>query len=208
MVAGMPIKSFIINCAAVLFACLLLTACNTNNFAGGLGSGVPPQNVGTNIQNPDQTSETALVENLNDPSTGPLGPLPENTTNTQFASLPSGPGIAFLPITGAPQHAVTGLSRSLKNAANSNGINMVPANSGIANYRVKGYFSALDDGSGTLLVYVWDVLDKGGSRLHRISGQQHTNKKSANPWTAVTNDEIDRVAIDTMTRLRSWLASR
>ena len=26
--------------------------------------------------------------------------------------------------------------------------------------------------SGTLLVYVWDVLDTGGKRLHRISGQE------------------------------------
>ncbi|PCI05749.1 MAG: hypothetical protein COB78_03945 [Hyphomicrobiales bacterium] len=186
----------------VLFSCLILAACNTSNFGDGLSGKTPSQEVG-NIQTSSQISENALVEGQSEP---PPGQLASNIQ--QFASLPSGPGITFLPVTGAPQRSVTALSTSLSNAANSNGINLIPSNASGAAYRIKGYFSALDDGKGTLLVYVWDVLDPSGSRLHRISGQQHTNRKSADPWSAVSNNEIDRVASDTMAQLRLWLAKR
>lgn len=204
----MPV--IVLNFGIVLFSCLILAACNTSNFGDGLGSTAPSQNVG-NVQTPPKTSsqtvENALMGIDREP---PPGQLTGN--NQQFASLPSGlpsgPSITFLPVTGAPQRSVAVLSKSLASAAASNRINLIPSNLGGATYRMKGYFSALDDGKGTLLVYVWDVLDENGSRLHRISGQQHTNKKSRDPWSAVSTGEIDRVASDTMARLRLWLASR
>ncbi|MFK5978633.1 MAG: hypothetical protein QM488_07075 [Rhizobiaceae bacterium] len=198
----MPVKRWILNFCTVLFCSLMLAACNTSNFGDGLGGKTPPQEVG-NIQTPSQSSENALVDSQREPPPGEL-----TGDNQQFASLPSGPGISFLPVTGAPQRSVSVLSKSLASAANSNGINLIPSNINGASYRIKGYFSALDDGKGTLLVYVWDVLDESGSRLHRISGQQHTSKKSSDPWSSVSNGEIDRVASDTMARLRLWLASR
>ena len=198
----MPVTRRVLNFSMVVFSCLILAACNTSNFGDGLSGKTPSQEVG-NIQTPSQTSENALVEGQREPPPGQLG-----DNNQQFASLPSGPGITFLPVTGAPPSSVATLSRSLTNAANNNGINLIPSNINGATYRMKGYFSALDDGKGTLLVYVWDVLDERGSRLHRISGQQHTNRKSTDPWMAVSVGEIDRVAGDTMAQLRLWLAKR
>lgn len=204
----MPVKRVVQNFSAILFASLMLAACNTSNFGNGISSNTPSQNVGNADQQQLQTSENALVDgNLREPPPGQLEQSPTGN-NQQLASLPSGPGITFLPVTGAPQRSVTTLSRSLKSAALNYDVNLIPSNASGANYRVKGYFSALDDGSGTLLVYVWDVLDARGSRLHRISGQQRTSSKSSNPWSSVSSTEIDRVAADTMARLRSWLANR
>ncbi|MBL4727638.1 MAG: hypothetical protein JKY83_13435 [Rhizobiaceae bacterium] len=202
----MPVIRRVLNFGTILFSCLMLVACNTSNFGDGLGGKTPSQNIG-NVQNSSHTIENALM------GTEPASPTglsePNLIDNSQkIASLPSGPGITFLPVTGAPQRSVADLSTSLASAANSNGIRLIPSNIEGATYRMKGYFSALDDGKGTLLVYVWDVLDESGSRLHRISGQQHTNKKSSDPWASVSTNEIDRVASDTMARLRLWLASR
>jgi hypothetical protein len=76
-----------------------------------------------------------------------------------------------------------------------------------AQFQVKGYFSALEDGSGTLLVYVWDVLDTNNKRVYRINGQEQSSSKAADPWSAVTPDMLDRVAQTTISQLKSWLSS-
>jgi|GEM_PF-1531508 len=219
MLTGIPVVKLVCRGLVVLMGCIVLSACNTSNFDSGVRSGVPSQNVGSNSLAPQQVvgenqliEETALVESqdnlLNGTSTSNLRTPDIQNANTQIASLPTGPGVSFLPVTGAPQGSVNSLSKSLQNAALNNKINLLTAGSSNAKYRVKGYFSALDDGTGTLLVYVWDVLDASGSRLHRISGQQHTSKKSVNPWAAISNSEIAQVANDTMSRLGSWLAKK
>jgi hypothetical protein len=37
---------------------------------------------------------------------------------------------------------------------------------------LRGYFSAMTEGKDTTVIYVWDVYDPAGTRLHRINGQQ------------------------------------
>jgi hypothetical protein len=77
-----------------------------------------------------------------------------------------------------------------------------------AAYRVQGYFSALSDGSGTLLVYVWDVLDASGKRVHRINGQERSGSTNVDPWQSITDDELRRVADRTTVQLKSWVETR
>ena len=64
---------------------------------------------------------------------------------------------------------------------------------------------ALNDGNGTLLVYVWDVLDNTGKSVHRINGQERSSSNKSNPWEAITEDELSRVADATAIRIKSWV---
>ena len=77
-----------------------------------------------------------------------------------------------------------------------------------AQYQLKGYFSALNDGSGTVLVYVWDVLDRNGVRIHRISGQERGGSSSGDPWAGIDTAMLERVASSTMASLRGWASGR
>jgi len=113
-----------------------------------------------------------------------------------------------LPVSNAPQSAVSSLSSSIRSAATQNQVKIVNSIQDGATYQVKGYFSALEDGAGTLLVYVWDVLDKNNKRVYRISGQERTNKKSADPWAAVNDQMISKVANNSLAQLKSWLSTR
>ncbi len=170
----------------------------TTNAANSQGNPVPAQTIG---------SETALA--AQDPTTPAQAAVAGQTSDTSFqtAALNTENSISFLPVSGAPQGAVTALSRSLRVSAQGSGLSLIPANQPGAKYQVKGYFSALDDGSGTLLVYVWDVLDSTGNRLHRINGQERTTSKSTDPWQAVGANEFNSVAGTTVARLNSWLNS-
>jgi len=123
----------------------------------------------------------------------------------QTAALDTSNALTFLPVEGAPQTAVTSLSKSIRTSAQQYGLTVLPATQTGAKYQVKGYFSALNDGSSTLLVYVWDVLDQSGKRVHRINGQERSGSSSSNPWLAIEDEELSRVADRTTARLKSWV---
>ena len=191
--------------------CLIgLAACNTSNVGQGLsnqntqttslGSPTPGQTIGNEsalaASTPASPAETALNN-----STQGAG------SETQLAALGPSNSVAFLPVTGAPQQAVTSLSRSLRESAVQYQLPVVPSNQTGARYQIKGYFTALSDGSGTLLVYVWDVFDASGKRLHRINGQERSNRNSTDPWQSITESEYDAVASATVSDLHAWLRS-
>lgn len=184
----------IIKSALTIFILLFLASCNAGSLGEGLESTTPSQNV-NNAQTPASPQTADQTQ---------LGQTPITTANQ--AAVTGTKPIAFLPVSNAPQTAISTLTTSLRNSAISNNVAVVNSVQDGALYQVKGYFSALEDGSGTLLVYVWDVLDRGNKRVYRISGQEQTSSKSADPWNSVTPSMIDRVAGSTLSQLKSWLA--
>ncbi|MDJ0613346.1 MAG: hypothetical protein QNJ29_06675 [Rhizobiaceae bacterium] len=127
---------------------------------------------------------------------------------TQVAAIDTSNAMTFLPVEGAPQSAITDLSKSLRASAQEYGLAILPPTQTGAKYQVKGYFSALNDGSSTLLVYVWDVVDQSGKRVHRINGQERSSSSNTDPWLAISDKELERVADRTTSRLKSWVDSK
>lgn len=162
----------------------------------------PSQNV-TESQLQQQTAnqvQTTGIANDN-------APTPPVATQ-EVASLDTSKAMTFLPFEGAPQSKASSLTRLLNSSAQENGLVILPATRAGAKYRVKGYFSALNDGNGTLMVYVWDVVDGTGKRLHRINGRERTGTSKTDPWQAITDKEIKRVAKTTTSRLKTWVDGR
>jgi hypothetical protein len=116
--------------------------------------------------------------------------------------------VSFLPVTGAPQSAVTSLANSMRQAAQREKVPVVVSLEQGAKYQIKGYFSALNDGNGTILVYVWDILDQSGVRVHRISGQERGGNSAGDPWAGMDAGIYARVADTTMSSLRTWMSTR
>ncbi len=168
---------------------------------------------------PTATNETALAADagqtpaqnvteaqLEQPSSGLAdGAATQASDQTQVAALDTSNAMTFLPVEGAPQSVITNLSKSLRTSAQEDGLAVFPSTQPGAKYQVKGYFSALDDGSSTLLVYVWDVLDQSGKRVHRINGQERSSASNTNPWLAISDVELKRVADRTTSRLKTWV---
>ena len=209
----MTVDSNLFRFASISACAIFLAACNTSAIGEGLSTrpvasaNTPTTTGGTLVPAQTVGSETALAAQNPSNLTPAQVALSEQAGGVQTAALDTTNTISFLPVSGAPQGAVTKLSRSLRESAQTSGLSLIPANQPGARYQVKGYFSALDDGSGTLLVYVWDVLDGSGNRLHRINGQERTTSKSTDPWQAVGQGELNRVAGTTVARLNSWLHS-
>ncbi|OCJ11286.1 hypothetical protein A6U86_22690 [Rhizobium sp. AC27/96] len=128
----------------------------------------------------------------------------------QQASLPpataatGGNSIRFLPIIGAPVQAVTPLSRQLGSDARSLGLTIKSSSDASANYILKGYLAAFEDGPQISVTYVWDVLDNAGNRVHRIQGAESAPLKRGDPWTAVPPAVMQKIATKTMSEFNSW----
>jgi len=196
----------------VLLATLLLAfvaGCSSNSQEVETALSQPTAQ--TNAQSTNTPNQTSLASEAT-PSAA------ETVTNAQteqkqpeqveVAALNPAQSMTFLPVEGAPQGKVSTLSKSLQQAAATHNLNLVPGTQGNAAYQVKGYFSALNDGSGTLLVYIWDVMDKSGNRLHRINGQERSSSLNTDPWQSITDVELKRVADTTAARLKSWVQTR
>lgn len=170
----------------------------------------PPQNT-LEAQARALESGAAVSPAASPPLSGqtPLQQAAQQTLAPQTAALPaaSGQTIRFLPIIGAPVQAVTPLSRQLGSSARASGLTIKGTNDTDARHVLKGYLSAFADGGSIKVVYVWDVLDGEGVRLHRIQGEESVAGKGADPWAAVPAATMESIGSKTISAYREWLAS-
>lgn len=124
-----------------------------------------------------------------------LGPAPIKLHDAKFA---------FVRIAGAPSTHIIQFNRALDAEAAARNLTIVPEGDPSVTYLVKGYLSAIGDRGGTLLVYVWDVTDPSGRRLHRVTGQEPAGGSSADPWRGVSSDAVNTVAARTIDDLVAW----
>ncbi|WP_420506095.1 hypothetical protein [Nitratireductor aquimarinus] len=180
-----------------------LAGCNTGSVLDMNSGPTPDASVpGAATQQAATTQEAPLATALaatTDPATqAATAPIQAVTGNQR---------IQFAPVVGATAQAVPALSRRLEARARQSGIAIVPQGAS-APMVMKGYFSAIADGGKTTVIYVWDVLDPSGNRLHRIQGQQAAPGGSGDGWSSVTSTTMEAVADSTMSQLTAWLAQR
>ena len=70
---------------------------------------------------------------------------------------------------------------------------------------MNGYFSTVDEDRQTLVIYVWDVTDKAGNRLHRLQGQERVSGNDSG-WQAVDAETMTRIGQKTVDGLLDWLS--
>lgn len=111
------------------------------------------------------------------------------------------------PIVGAPVNVVTPLTHRMNDDAKAKGVELAGANDTSAAYVMKGYFSVLSEDNQTTVLYVWDVLDASGNRLHRIQGQEKVQGAAADSWSVVQPATMQAIADRTMQEYSTWLAA-
>jgi hypothetical protein len=114
--------------------------------------------------------------------------------------------VQLAPIVGSTVEAVTPLSARLAQRAGEHGMRITASNDPTTTHVLKGYFSAFSEGRDTTVIYVWDLLDKAGNRLHRIQGQERTPARGANAWASVPAGTMERIADRTIADLAGFLA--
>ena len=115
---------------------------------------------------------SAATASVSTPAQAPAGTTSTTDRSTATAALPAVSRLQFAPIIGTPVEAAAPLTERLALRARERGIAIAPSGEP-QTYVRKGYFSALPEGKETTVVYVWDVLDSSGNRLHRIGRMEN-----------------------------------
>lgn len=172
----------------------LLTACNSTESALSVQ--------GSNQQQA-QTTPTTLAQPA---ATTPTQTTTPATSPTRTASLKPGK-LYIAPIIGAPVNVVTPLTHRINDDARAKGVELAGNGGTDAAYVMKGYFSVLSEDNQTTILYVWDVLDASGNRLHRIQGQEKVPGAAADSWSVVPPSAMQSIADKTMQEYSTWLAA-
>lgn len=109
------------------------------------------------------------------------------------------------PIIGASLEVVTPLSLRFDTIVKTQSITLAANMETDADYILKGYFSNLTENNQTTVLYVWDVMDKQGNRVHRLQGQEKVSGK--NGWSAVPATVMNKIADDTMADYFRWVSA-
>ncbi|WP_109578105.1 hypothetical protein [Aminobacter sp. AP02] len=128
----------------------------------------------------------------------------------QSAAVTTKTRVQFAPIVGTPVEAATPLTEQLGVRARTRGITLAGSTDttppGII---MRGYFSAMTEGKDTTVVFVWDVYDPAGTRLHRINGQKTApSSGSGDGWPTVAPTTMQAIADSTIDQLADWLAAK
>ncbi len=180
----------------------LLAACNSTESA-------------LNVQGSNQSSGQAVAPAT--PAAGAAQPAATTPTGTTPATgAPAAPQrsaglkpgkLHIAPIVGAPVNVVTPLTHRINDDAKAKGIELAGNNDPGAAYVMKGYFSVLSEDNQTTVLYVWDVLDASGNRLHRIQGQEKVQGAAADSWSVVPASAMQAIADRTIQEYSTWLAA-
>jgi hypothetical protein len=200
-----------LTCAVAVLAGLALTACNSSESP----IGVTKSDLQKNQTAPAPgTPGTTAAPGTPASTTGAQAPAGGTVTasGTTQAGAPTAPGtprtakLRFAPIVGAPIAAATPLSQRLSALAKEKGITLGTAADTDNTHIMKGYFSALPDGNQTTIIYVWDVLDPAGTRLHRIQGQEKVPGGGADPWSTVPPKTMEGIADKAIQGYLAWVS--
>jgi hypothetical protein len=144
------------------------------------------------------------------PSPGPGAPTIGPKAAFSLRSAPvKGPAahFALAGISGAPEDVVITTTNTFTAQAKARNLNFSTSSDPSATYQLRGYLSAVGDKQGTILVYVWDVFDTRGVRLHRISGQERGSGSDSDPWAGIKDNTVQAAARDTIDDLVAWAGS-
>ena len=117
--------------------------------------------------------------------------------------------LQIAPIVGASVEAATPLTAELQTRARQRGITLAGSQDQSATHVLKGYFSAVSEGKDTTVIYVWDVYDPAGNRLHRINGQlKAPSANGGDGWKAVTPATMQAIADQTIDQFAAFLGGK
>jgi hypothetical protein len=123
------------------------------------------------------------------------------------AAISTNAKVQFAPVIGATVEAVTPLTERLMNRARERGIGLAPSGDPATTHMLKGYLAAISDNRATTVIYVWDVLDPAGNRLHRIQGQRRV-EGGGEGWQAVSPDIMRSIGDQTIDEFATWLTTQ
>jgi hypothetical protein len=114
--------------------------------------------------------------------------------------------IAVAPLLGPPETVNKMFLSQLGGAIEKQKITVAKAPTDKSEFTLRGYVvSALEKGK-TKVSYIWDLTDRTGKQVNRISGEEVVAAgTSKDPWSGVTPQVVDVISNKTASSIAAWL---
>ncbi|SFO06078.1 hypothetical protein SAMN03159463_00993 [Mesorhizobium sp. NFR06] len=188
-----------------LLAALVLGACTNAKDVLEPSAITPPASSAQPLPSTQGTSSatTSPTTTAQAPSTAASSAT--SATPAQTAALAK-TRLQVAPIVGASVDAAAPLTAELQTRARQRGLTLVGSTDQTATHVLKGYFSTMSEGKDTTVIYVWDIYDPSGNRLHRINGQQKAPTVGGGEgWPTVAPATMQAIADQTIDQFAAWL---
>ncbi len=130
-----------------------------------------------------------------------------NTTSPAlFASSSRPASIAFDSIDGPPPDVFQRLVRDLNSEAKSRQLTVLSRDDE-PTYRARGYMGAQINTREARITWVWDVYDAERQRVLRVSGEEKVAGQHRNPWEALDEAGVQRIARKSVEQLGAFLTA-
>ena len=178
---------------AAIGLALALGACTTADVLD------PPALVGNAapVTETDSDVRNSLAAETSPPAAGmaTFDPVVPQGDGNQAAASQGPVRLQFAPVMGAEADELSPLTQRILQRSAERGLAVTMAADPNATHVVKGYFSTLKETGGNTLVYVWDVFDRAGTRVHRIQGKEAALGQGAGvALRAVADRTVDDLA--------------
>ncbi|RAZ78556.1 hypothetical protein [Mesorhizobium atlanticum] len=199
-----------------LLAALALGACTNAKDVLEPSAITPPTSSAQSSSAPQGTSTTATTPTATAPAPSPApsaaaSPMTSSPTTSRTpaqTAVLAKTRLQVAPIVGASVDAAAPLTAELQTRAKQRGLTLVGSTDQTATHVLKGYFSTMSEGKDTTVIYVWDIYDPSGNRLHRINGQQKAPAVgSGEGWPTVAPATMQAIADQTIDQFAAWLGS-
>lgn len=197
-----------------LLAALTLAAC-TNAKDVLEPSAIAPQSTqavptaGTGTAASPTTATTPTTPATTAQPSAPAQPATTTAPPAKSAAVIARTRLQVAPIVGASVEAATPLTAELQTRAKQRGITLAGSAGQTPTHVLKGYFSTMSEGKDTTVIYVWDIYDPAGNRLHRINGQHKApSANGGEGWAAVAPETMQAIADQTIDQFATWLGGQ
>lgn len=138
---------------------------------------------------------------------GNTGSLFKDSNTTPGPAGKPVPPIALQTMVGLPVDKAQALREALSGAAGVRDMAIVEGNFQTGQFLLNGSFQTTPEGGGIRVNYQWTLTGDDGATLHTMSGSEFSpDALASNPWSAMTPDVLEKIAVATSGELASKLS--
>ncbi|HVZ03533.1 hypothetical protein [Hyphomicrobium sp.] len=126
-------------------------------------------------------------------------PMTPQPVSTQTAK------IQIAPVIGSPDGVAKNLQTELASAMGRNGLTVATSTNATSEYVLRGYIVAARERTKAKISYIWDLTDRTGKRVHRVTGEEVVPGAGKDPWAALTPPVAQSIADKTARQIATWL---
>lgn len=113
--------------------------------------------------------------------------------------------VSFLPFIGAPVNTADNIYKFIRENAERVGVRLALRLDEPATYRVKTHINAVGGETAMTYVFIVEIYDVSGERVHRFVGQETGAGSSGDPWNGASSGTNQQIGWRILSGVQSWL---